>query len=132
MKCVIWWHQLQPSIFSMVVSLLKQLKPSIKTSSLWLIQQNFVYMFIWGKPFRSSHQKCSVRKGLLRNFAKFTGKYLCQSLFFTKVAGLRPESLLKIRLWYKCFPVNFAKFVRTLFLQNTSGWLILAIVVLLF
>ena len=27
-------------------------------------------------------------KGALRNFAKFTGKYLCQSLFFNKVAGL--------------------------------------------
>ena len=26
-------------------------------------------------------------KGVLRNFAKFTGKRLCQSLFFNKVAG---------------------------------------------
>ena len=26
-------------------------------------------------------------KGVLRNFAKFTGKHLCQSLFFNKVAG---------------------------------------------
>ena len=30
-----------------------------------------------------------LRKGVLRNFAKFTGKHLCQSLFFNKVAGLR-------------------------------------------
>ena len=37
---------------------------------------------------RSSHRRCSVRKGFLRNFAKFTGKHLCQSLFFNKVAGL--------------------------------------------
>ena len=35
---------------------------------------------------RSSHRRCSVRKGVLRNFAKFTGKHLCQSLFFYKVA----------------------------------------------
>ena len=28
--------------------------------------------------------------GVLRNFAKLTGKRLCQSLFFNKVAGLRP------------------------------------------
>ena len=26
-------------------------------------------------------------KGVLRNFAKFTRKHLCQSLFFNKVAG---------------------------------------------
>ena len=31
---------------------------------------------------------CSVRKGVLRNFAKFTGKHLCQSRFFNKVVGL--------------------------------------------
>ena len=35
---------------------------------------------------RSSHWKCSVRKGAFGNFAKFTGKHLCQSLFFNKVA----------------------------------------------
>ena len=33
---------------------------------------------------KSSHRRCSVRKGALRNFAKFTGKHLCQSLFFKK------------------------------------------------
>ena len=27
------------------------------------------------------------KKGVLRNFAKFARKYLCQSLFFNKVAG---------------------------------------------
>ena len=37
--------------------------------------------------FRSSHWMCSVRKGVLRNFAKFTGKHLWQSLFFNKVTG---------------------------------------------
>ena len=35
---------------------------------------------------RSSHPRCSVRKSVLRNFAIFTGKQLCQSLFFNKVA----------------------------------------------
>ena len=53
-----------------------------------------------------------VRKGVLRNFAKFTRKHLCQSLFFNKVAGLRPATLLKKRLWHRCFPVNFVKFLR--------------------
>ena len=34
------------------------------------------------KMRRSSHWRCSLIKGVLRNFAKFTGKHLCQSLFF--------------------------------------------------
>ena len=37
---------------------------------------------------RSSHPRCSVKKGVLRNFAKFTGKHLCQTLFFNKVADM--------------------------------------------
>ena len=77
------------------------------------------------KTIRSSHQRCSIIKGVLRNFPKFTGKQLCQSLFFNKVAVLRPATLLKKTLWHKCFPVIFAKFIRTPFLQNTSGRLFL-------
>ena len=38
--------------------------------------------------FRSSHQRRSIKKGVLKNFAKFTGKHLCQSLFFNTVEGL--------------------------------------------
>ena len=33
------------------------------------------------------------KKGVLKNFAKFTGKYLYQSLFFNKAAGVRPATL---------------------------------------
>ena len=36
-----------------------------------------------------------ITKNVLRNFAKLTGKYLYQSLFFNKVTGLRPVTLLK-------------------------------------
>ena len=37
--------------------------------------------------FRSSHQKCSIKKGVLKNFTKFTRKHLWQSFFFHKVVG---------------------------------------------
>ena len=51
----------------------------------------------WGKIvscnllhiYRKSHRKCSVRKGVLRNFGNLIGKYLCQGLFFNKLADLR-------------------------------------------
>ena len=48
--------------------------------------------------YRSSHRRCSVRKDVLRNFAKLSEKHLCHSLVFNKVAGLRPKTLLKKRL----------------------------------
>ena len=36
---------------------------------------------------RSSRPEVFYKKGVPRNFAKFTGKHLCQSLFFNKVAA---------------------------------------------
>ena len=59
--------------------------------------------------------------GVFRNFAKFAGKRLCQSLFFNKVAGYSPW---KERLWHRCFHANFVKFLSTLF--YTSGRLLLS------
>ena len=76
-------------------------------------------------PYKSSRRRCSLKKCVLRNFAKFIGKHLYQGLFFNKVAGLRPANLLKKKLWHKCFPVNFEKFLGAPLLQNTSGRLFL-------
>ena len=65
------------------------------------------------------------KKGVLKNFAKLTGKHLCMSLFFNKVASRRSATLLKKKLWHRCFPVDFAKFLRTPFVRNTSERLLL-------
>ena len=62
------------------------------------------------------------KKGALRKFAKFAGKNLCQRLFFNKVAGPMSASLLKKGLWHRCFPVNFAKFLRTSFFTEHLRW----------
>ena len=45
--------------------------------------------------YRISRQEVFCKKGFLRNFAKFTRKHLCQSLFFNKVAGVRTLELKK-------------------------------------
>ena len=60
------------------------------------------------KPFnenrvRSSSPEVFCKKGVLKNFTRFTGKYLYQSLFYNKVASLRPATLLKKRLWQRLF-----------------------------
>ena len=66
-------------------------------------------------------------KGVLKNLTKFTGKHLCQSLFFNKVSGLRPATLLEKRLWHSYFPVNFVKFLRTPLPIGHLWWLLLDI-----
>ena len=75
--------------------------------------------------FRNTRPDVFCKKGVLRNFAKITGKHLCPSVFFNKVAGLRPASFLKKRLWHRCFPVNFVNFLRTPFLIEHLWWLLL-------
>ena len=70
---------------------------------------------------RSSHRRCSAKEGDLRNFAKFIGKHLCQSLFLNKIEDLRPATLLKKRFWRRCFPVNLEKFLRTPFYRTRLG-----------
>ena len=67
------------------------------------------------KYYRRSRPEVFSKKGVLRNFTKFTRKYLCQSLFFNKVAGL----------WHRCFPVHFVKFLRTPFHTEHLWWLLL-------
>ena len=65
------------------------------------------------------------KKGVPKNFAKFAGKHLCQGLFFNKVAGLSPATLLKKRPWHRCFPANFANYLRTPFFTEHLRWLLL-------
>ena len=68
-------------------------------------------------------QMCSIKKGALKYFAKFTRKSLIQSLFF-QAWGLQ---LYQKKTLAQVFRVNFAKFLRTSFLQNTSGRMLLKI-----
>ena len=51
-------------------------------------------------------QRCSVEKMLLKILPKFTGKHLCQRLFFNKAAGLRPATLLTL-IWVGVLGAHF-------------------------
>ena len=74
---------------------------------------------------RSSHRRCYVKKVFLKISKKITEKHLCQSLFFNKVAEFRPATSFKKRL-AQVFSCEFLKIVSEhLFLQNTSGRLLL-------
>ena len=90
-------------------------KEALKVCTHNFIQRNVVLLVIYlfhhdSSKSLSSRQEVFCEKGVLRNFTKFAGKYLCQSLFFNKVAGLRPQAKLAF----------FSKVVNPL-LQNTNG-----------
>ena len=63
--------------------------------------------------FRGSRLEALCRKGVLRNFAKFTGNNLCQSLFFNKVADLKKETLAQV------FSCEFCEIFKDTFFWRT-------------
>ena len=67
---------------------------------------------------RSSRPEVFCKKGVPRNFAKFRGKHLCQSLFFNKVAGVL-ELYLKNPMAQEVFSCEFYKISKNTFLQRT-------------
>ena len=52
------------------------------------LHQKFQLLTVEKQP---RHQRCFVKKSVLRNFEKFIRKHLCQSILFNNVTGLRPE-----------------------------------------
>ena len=55
----------------------------------------------------------------VKNFAIFTGKHLCRSLFLITLQVFKSQ--------HRCFYVNTAKCLRAPFLQNTYRWLLLTV-----
>ena len=70
----------------------------------------------------NSHRKCSLKKGVLKNFTNFTGNHLCWGLYLIKLQAWRPASSLKKRLQHRCFPV---KFLRAPVMKNICERLLL-------
>ena len=99
--------------------LLKEFVPAMQSYNyMHFCRSKYLCMYLCMHLYR----RRSLRKGyVLRYFAKFKGKHLCQSLFLNRASGLQ--------LCHRCFPVNSAKFLRTTFTQNTSGRLLLLMIV---
>ena len=64
--------------------------------------------------FRSSRPEVFCEKGVFRNFAKFTGKHLCQSLFFKAYNFIKKETLAQVFFCEFCRISKNTFFYRTL------------------
>ena len=72
-------------------------------------------------------QRCSVKKVFLE-ISQNSQESTCARLSFLVMLqawGLGRATLLKKRFWHRCFPVNFAKFLRTPFFTEHLWWLLL-------
>ena len=66
-------------------------------------------------------RRCSLFLKILQNIQENTS---AGSSYLIKLLKI-PATLLKKRVRHRCFPINFAKFLRTAFLQSTSEQLLL-------
>ena len=67
------------------------------------------------KMTKAVSRSCSVKKIVLKNFAKFTGKRLSRSLRPQVCNFIKNETLAQV------FFCEYCKIFRTSFTQNTSG-----------
>ena len=72
-----------------------------------MIEVSFIWSF-----YRSSRPRCSVKKVFLEILQNSQESTCTRVSFLIKS---RAATLLKKRLWQRCFPVNFAKFLSTPF-----------------
>ena len=76
----------------------------------------FSRFFFW-----QSAEAATSRAPWKKVFLKILRKTPVWSFFFNKVAGPRPATLFKKRLWYRCFPVSLSKFLRNFFIEHLGA-----------
>ena len=78
----------------------------------------FIHIFF---GFRSSRPEVYLGKTVLRICSKFAGEHPCWSAISIKLLC----NFIEITRWNGCSQVNMLDILRTPFLKNTSGWLLL-------
>ena len=102
--------------------------PISKCNFLSIICERLLFWINLGKwekvesIIRNSLSQMFFKICVLKIFPIFTGKHLCWRLFLIKLQAFQTYNFIKMRLQYRCLPVNIAQFLRTaFFLENTSG-----------
>ena len=81
-----------------------------------------IYLF---SPYRSIHSVVLLRKGVLKIYSKCTGEHPCQSVISIKLQ----INFIEITLQHGCSPVNLLHIFRAPCPRNTSGWLLLYLLI---
>ena len=85
------------------------------------LYSNKLYIDMTKSNSRSSRPEVFLGKGVLEKCSKFTGEHPCRSAISIKLLC----NFIEILLRHGCYPLNLLYIFRTLFPRNTSGWLLL-------
>ena len=62
--------------------------------NIWYYKKNAVKQ-TWRAVNESSKWRCCIKKRVLKNFAEFTGRHLCRTLYLSKVTDVRSAFLIR-------------------------------------
>ena len=88
---------------------------------LWIFLCEYIFLFLLFcfKKDKSSHRRCSVKRGVIKNCANFTGKHLCWSLFLIKLQVFENNYFEAQHLWTTaCKKVSICLIVKILLLRR--------------
>ena len=77
----------------------------------------FSSRFCFWQSVEAATRRAPWKKAFLTGFRKTP----TWSLFFNKDAGLRPATLLKRRLWHRCFRVSLSKLLRIFLIEHLGA-----------
>ena len=77
------------------------------------------------RPWEAVAQRCSVKKVFLLISQNSQENTCARVSFLIKLQTRGLQLYQKKRIWHSCFPVNFAKFLKTPFLREHLRWLLL-------
>ena len=93
------------STFKLLLSVFFEVNFFLSLSPFWLSSEN--------------RWRCSVKKAVFKNFARFTGNHRCWSFLLITLQAVRLVTLLTKDSKYCCFPVNITRFLRSAFFDKT-------------
>ena len=70
-------------------------------------------------------QRCSVKRVFLEISQNLQENTCARASFLIKLRASGTGTGVSKRLWHRCFPVNFVKFLRTPFFTEHLRWLLL-------
>ena len=101
------------------IVILALLKKQMYPGNIYLFKENIFRTFS-----EAVVQSCSV-KNVFLEISQNPQENTCARVSFSIKLLAWPATLLKKRLWRRCFPVNFVKFLRTPFFIEHFWWLLL-------
>ena len=93
------------------------------------LMENFIFSAVhFRKPPKSSRAEVFLGKVVVKICSKFTGEHPFRSVFSIKLQS----NFIEIALRHGCSPVNLLHIFKKPFPKNTSGWLFLNLLFILF